>query len=77
LKKTFFLKYAYLNKNDNINKLRKKYVYNFNTNIDYNNEWDHLQAKLKQYTKMHETNGWENLFQDELIIHANDSHKMH
>jgi hypothetical protein len=34
----------------------KQFVYNFNTNNKYDNEWENLQAQVKKYTKLHETN---------------------
>ncbi len=64
---------AYLNEIDNIEKLKKNYVYNFNPTNEYDNEWENLQSKLQEYTKVNETNGWENLFHDDThIIFEND-----
>jgi hypothetical protein len=34
----------------NIEKLNKKNVCNININTKYDDEWDNLQSKLKQYT---------------------------
>jgi hypothetical protein len=59
---------AYLNEKDNIEKLIKNYVYNFNPTNEYDNEWENLQSKLQEYTKVHEINGWENLFHDDTHI---------
>jgi len=34
----------------------KQFVYNFNMNNEYDNEWENLQAQVLKYTKNHETN---------------------
>jgi hypothetical protein len=57
-----------LNEKYNIEKIKKKYVYNCNINNKNDDEWDNLQSKLKEDVKIHETNGWENIFQNEIII---------
>ncbi len=56
----------------NIEKLKKIYLCNFNINTKYDHEWDNLQSKLKEYTKMHKIDGWENLIQDEIIVDASN-----
>jgi hypothetical protein len=53
--------HIYLNEKDNI-------IYIFNTDNKNDDEWDNLQSKLKEYVKIHETNGWENIFQNEIVI---------
>jgi hypothetical protein len=53
--------HIYLNEKDNI-------IYIFNTDNKNDDKWDNLQSKLKEYVKIHETNGWENIFQNEIII---------
>jgi hypothetical protein len=35
-------------------------VYNLNPNNKYGDEWDVLESKVKKYTKIYETSGWEN-----------------
>ncbi len=65
---------AYSNEIDNIEKLKKNYVYNFNPTNEYNNEWENLQSKLEEHTKIHEIHGWENLSQENTIISVSDSH---
>jgi len=67
-KNHIFWKDAYLNEKYNIEKIKKKYVYNCNTNNKNDDEWDNLQSKLKENVKIHETNGGENIFQNEIII---------
>jgi hypothetical protein len=42
-----FWKDAYLNEKNNIEKIKKKYVYNFNIKNKNDHEWDDLQSKLK------------------------------
>jgi hypothetical protein len=38
---------------------------------------DDLQSKLKEYVKIHEINGWENVLQNEVSIETNNPHKIH
>ncbi len=67
---------AYLNEKDNIERLKKNYVYNFIPTNEYDNEWKNLQSKLQEYTKVHETNGWEIFFHVDTHIttHKNIKH---
>jgi len=39
---------------DDIEKIRKKIIYNFNILNDYGNEWDNLHSQVQEYTKKHE-----------------------
>jgi len=39
--------------------LCRNFVYNFNISNKYDDEWYLLQSKIKEYTKIHEINGWE------------------
>jgi len=52
-------------------------VYNFNIKNINDDEWDDLQSKLKEYVKIHETNGWENILQNEVSTETNNPHKIH
>ncbi len=60
-------------KND-IEKMWKKIVYNFNLSY-FEIEWDNLKSQVIENTKIHQTNGWENLFSNEIIDNANNPHK--
>jgi hypothetical protein len=51
-------------------------VYNFNIKNINDDEWDDLQSKLKEYVKI-ETNGWENILQNEVSTETNNPHKIH
>jgi hypothetical protein len=44
-----FWKDAYLNEKNNIEKIKKTYVHNLNTNNKNDDEWDNLQSKPKEY----------------------------
>jgi len=57
----------------NINILCGKFVYNLNVGNKYDDEWNALQSKVKQYTTTHETNGWANvMFDNDLTINVNN-----
>ncbi len=66
-----------ININKHVKKDAKKYI-GFNILKhqwnEYNNEWENLQSKLEKHTKIHEIDGWENLYQNNTIIFANDPH---
>ncbi len=55
-------------------KKKKKIVYNFNPSNNSNIEWDNLESQVKEYTKIHQTNGWENLFSNKIIDNASNPH---
>jgi hypothetical protein len=42
-------------------------VYNFDSFIKYDIEWDNLKSQVKDYMKICETNGWEIRFSNEII----------
>jgi hypothetical protein len=44
-------KYVYFNVKNDIEKIRKKTVYNFNILNDYGDEWDTLQSQVQEYTQ--------------------------
>ncbi len=46
-----------------------------NPSNNSNIEWDNLESQVKEYTKIHQTNGWEILFSNEIIDNANNPHK--
>jgi len=39
---------VYLNQKDDVEKIRKKFVYNFNILSDYDDEWDKLQSQVQE-----------------------------
>jgi len=39
---------------DDIEKIRKKFIYNFDILNDYGDEWDNLQSQVQEYTQKHE-----------------------
>jgi len=43
-----------------IQKMKKKKFLNPSRNFDI--EWDNLESQVKEYTKNHQTDGWEILF---------------
>ncbi len=50
---------------------------NLNVGNEYDDEWNVLQSKGKQYTTTHETNGWENaMFDNDLTINVKNPHKI-
>jgi hypothetical protein len=55
--------------------MKKKIVYNLNPSNNFNIEWDNLEWQVKEYTKIHQTNGWEILFLNEIIDNASNPHK--
>jgi hypothetical protein len=55
--------------------MRKKIVYNFNPSNNFDIDWDNLESQVKEYTKFHQTNGWEILFSNETIDNASNPHK--
>jgi hypothetical protein len=63
------------NKRNDIEKMRKKFVYNFNPSNNYDIKWDNLESQVKEYIKIHQTNGWENLFLNEIIDNATNPYK--
>jgi hypothetical protein len=54
-------------KND-IEKMWKNDIYNFNPFNNFNIEWDNLELEVKEYTKNHQKNGWEIIFLNEILI---------
>jgi len=50
-------------------------VDNFYIKNKSDDEWDNLQSKLKEYVKIHEINGWENIFQNEINTETNNPHQ--
>ncbi len=40
---------VYMEKKNEIEKIRNKFVYKFNKNKKYGDEWDHLQEQVKEY----------------------------
>ncbi len=51
---------------------KRKIVYKFNPSNNYDIEWDNLESQVKEYKKIHQTNGWENLFLNEISNNANN-----
>ncbi len=45
---------------------------NFYIKNKSDDEWDNLQSKLKEYVKIHEINGWENISQNEINTETNN-----
>jgi hypothetical protein len=44
-----------LNEKDNIEKIKKKYVYSFNIDNKNDDGWDNVESKLKEYVKIHDS----------------------
>jgi hypothetical protein len=57
--------------------MRIFFVYNLNPFNNLDIEWDNLKSHIKEYTKIHRTNGWENLFLNEIIDNASNPHKIY
>ncbi len=55
-------KHAYMEQKNDTKKMWKTFIYNFNPSNNSNIEWDNLESQVKEYTKIHQTNGWEILF---------------
>jgi len=53
---------AYVEQKNDIEKMQKKIVYNFNRSNNFDIEWDNLKSQVKEYTKIRQTNGWEFFF---------------
>ncbi len=53
----------------------EKIVYNFNPSNNFNIEWDNLESQVRECTKIHQTNGQEKIFSNEIIDNANSPHK--
>jgi len=64
----------YGEKND-IEKVWKKFVCNFNPSNNSNIEWDNLKSQVKEYTKIHQTNGRKIFILNEIINNASNPHK--
>jgi len=52
--------------------MKKKFNPSNNSNI----EWDNLESQVKEYTKIHQTNGWEHWFSNEIIDNASNPQKI-
>ncbi len=44
---------AYMGQKNDIEKMWKKFAYNFNPSNNSNIEWDNLESQVKEYTKIH------------------------
>ncbi len=53
----------------------KEFVYNFNLSNNFDIKWNDLESQVKEYTKIHQTNGWEILVSNEIIDNASNPHK--
>ncbi len=68
-------KNVYMEPKNWIKKTRKKIVHNFNPFKKIDIEWDNLESQFKEYTRIHQTNGWGKLFLNKIIDNANNPHK--
>jgi hypothetical protein len=57
--------------------MRKKFVCNFKPFKFFDIEWDNLKSQVKEYTRIHQTNGWEILFLNEIIDNASNPHNIY
>jgi hypothetical protein len=55
-------KHAYMEQKNDLEKMR------INPSKIFNIEWDNLESQVKEYTKIHQTNGWEIIFSNEILI---------
>ncbi len=49
---------TYVIEKENIEKIKKQFVYKSNIANKYSDEWDNLQSQIKHYANIHQTNGW-------------------
>ncbi len=63
---------VYVNLKNNVEKIRKQFVYNFSILNDCGDEWDNLLSQAQKYTKKHEINGWENIIVNGIDFNANN-----
>jgi hypothetical protein len=61
-------KRVYMEQKNDIEKMWKNDIYNFNPFNNFNIEWDNLELEVKEYTKNHQKNGWEIIFLNEILI---------
>ncbi len=63
----------YMEQINDIKKKQKIIVYNLNPSKYFDIEWDNLKSQVKEYTKLHQINGWE--ISNELIDNVSNPHK--